>query len=185
MILQETHMKGHEIQILTSRTGEKYYLYYGKGFINQNGQHLLEFAKQQNVKLSNTFLKHKPRHITTLECPSRSNEHIDSNSNKIMRNPYRNQIDYLMVETNSNIKVYNSRSHGGMETRSVHKPVIPEITISWKHIKTQKTSRKINYKMFLGQDRNNKYTEAVHYKLQTQQNDTTSIQDEWTTIVNK
>ena len=44
--------------------------------------------------------------------------------------------------------------------------------------KTQKKSRQINYKMFLDQDRNKKYTEAVHHKLQTQQNDTTSIQDE-------
>ena len=169
---------------LTMQTFNKNVGTYGKGFINENGQHLLEFAKQQNLKLTNTFFKHKPCHITTWECPSRSNKHLDSNSNKIRRNPYRNQIDYLMVKTNNNIKVYNSRSYGGMKTRSDHKPVIAEINISWKHIKTQKTSHKINYKMFLDQDRNRKYTEAVHNKLQTQQNDTTSIQDEWTTIVN-
>ena len=44
--------------------------------------------------------------------------------------------------------------------------------------KNEKKSRQINYKMFLDQDRNKKYTEAVHHKLQSQQNDTTSIQDE-------
>ena len=133
---------------LTMQTFNKNVGTYGKGFINENGQHLLQFAKQQNLKLTNTFFKHKPSHITTWECPSRSNEHIDSNSNKIRRNPYRNQIDYLMVKTNSNIKVYNSRSYGGMKTRSDHKPVIVEITISWKHIKRRKNLVKSTTKCF-------------------------------------
>ena len=47
-------------------------------------------------------------------------------------------------------------------------------------MKTQTASRKINYKMFLAQDRNKKSTEAVHHELKTQQNFTTSIQDSWT-----
>ena len=168
---------------LTMQTFNKNVGMYGKGYINENGQHLLEFAKQQNLKLTNTFFKHKPSHITTWESPSRSNAHLDSNSNKIRRNPYRNQIDYLMVKHNSNIEVYNSRSYGGMKTRSDHKPVIAEINFSWRYIKSQKASHKINYKMLLDKDRNKGYTEAVKYKLQSQ-NDPTSIQDEWTNIIN-
>ena len=64
---------------------------FSKGYINDNGQHLLEFAKQPNLRLTNTFFKHKPCHVTTWECPRRINKHTDSRSGMIRRNPHRNQ----------------------------------------------------------------------------------------------
>ena len=38
---------------------------YSKGQVNTNGTHLLNFPSINNLKLVNTFFKHKPTHITT------------------------------------------------------------------------------------------------------------------------
>ena len=108
---------------------------YGKGELNENGQYLLEFAKQNDLRLTNTFFKHKPCHRTTWECPNRINEHIDSRSGNIRRNPYRNQIDYILIRNKNSIKLYDSRSYGGMRTTSDQKPVIADIEINWYNIK--------------------------------------------------
>ena len=49
---------------------------YGKGDINSNGYHLINFAKINNLKLTNTFFKHKPSHISTWESPAKINGNI-------------------------------------------------------------------------------------------------------------
>ena len=73
---------------------------YGKGEANSNGYHLLNFALMQGLYLTNTFFKHKPAHITTWQCPDGVAEKVDANSNTIRRNPYRNQIDYILAQRN-------------------------------------------------------------------------------------
>ena len=152
---------------------------YSKGYINENGQYLLEFAKQQNLRLTNTFFKHKPCHVTTWECPKRINSHTDTRSGKIRNNPYRNQIDYLMIKNSKNITIKDSRSYGGMITKSDHRPVIADINIKWKYIKHQKPLQKINFKLFHDQNTINAYSNTVKELLKNQP-ETTSNQDKWT-----
>ena len=69
---------------------------YGKGEMNSNGEHLIEFVLQHELFLSNTKFPHKMCHRTTWTCPERKNEFKDKNG-EVRRNPYRNQIDYIMI----------------------------------------------------------------------------------------
>ena len=46
---------------------------YGKGQVNTNGTHLLNFSSIDNLKLVNRFFKHKPTHITTWTSPETPN----------------------------------------------------------------------------------------------------------------
>ena len=43
---------------------------YGKGISNNNGNHLLNFSKVNNLKISNTFFKHTLSQRTTWESPN-------------------------------------------------------------------------------------------------------------------
>ena len=156
---------------------------FSKGYINHNGQYLLEFAKRHNLKLTNTFFKHKPCHITTWECPKRINAHMDSRSSTTRRNPYRNQIDYLIVRNCKNLKINDSRSYGGMRTKSDHKPVIADINIKWKYMKHQKPLRKINFELFHEQNNINNYNATVSRYLENQP-EIKSNQDRWTNVIN-
>ena len=69
---------------------------YGKGQINSNGESLLEYAKENNLILTNTLFPHKLAHRTTWTCAERIQPHNSSSDGKPRRNPYINQIDYII-----------------------------------------------------------------------------------------
>ena len=89
---------------------------FGKGLINENGRYLLEFAARNKCVLTNTLFKHKPAHVTTWTAPERKDQHR-SWDGTIRRNPYRNQIDYIMVRSKDRYMVQNSRSYNGITTK--------------------------------------------------------------------
>ena len=118
---------------------------YGKGDVNSNGYQLLEFAKTNDLKLVNTFFKHKQAHRTTWEAPERVNGCMDRKHNEPRRNPFRNQVDYICVRTNDNLKISDARSYGGMNTKSDHKLVMAVAEFKWPFSKTTKKEVAINY----------------------------------------
>ena len=70
---------------------------YGKGQVNTNRTHVLNFSTINNLKLVNTFFKHKPTHITTWTSPE--------TPRGSRRNSYRNQIDYILVRKHKGIRI--------------------------------------------------------------------------------
>ena len=76
-----------------------------KGQINSNGTHLLEFARRNNLVLTNTLFNHKVAHISTSICPDKAS----TSTNRIISN----QIDYILVETKDRNDVTNARAYSG------------------------------------------------------------------------
>ena len=110
---------------------------FGKGEVNSNGEALLEMAKNQELILSNTLFYHKMAHRTTWTCPQRINDHKDKHG-QIRRNPYRNQIDYILVRTKHKQMIQNSRSYSGINTNTDHRIVITTIKLEWFKIYNSK-----------------------------------------------
>ena len=102
-------------------SGSNYLLYkenigkFGKGIINSNGESLLEFANRNNLCLTNTFFNHKLAHRATWVAPEKPQGR---------RNPVRNQIDYILVNTKEKEYIKDSRSYSGIFTYSDHRMVI-------------------------------------------------------------
>ena len=102
---------------------------YRNGRLNTNGRCLLEYAKENYMILTNTMFNHKMYHRTTWTAPDRiTYNHHDGNPR---RNPYRNQIDYVLIKNTFRRLIYNSRSYGGFETNSDHKAVIMNMKLAW------------------------------------------------------
>ncbi len=78
---------------------------FGRGEVNTNGEHLLEFAARHDLVLTNTLFQHKHCHRTTWESPDKPN----ANTKKV-----RNQIDYIIVRNYHRIFINDSRSYSGM-----------------------------------------------------------------------
>ena len=100
---------------------------FGKGreFKLSSGYCLLNFAKLHNMRLTNTFFRHKPAHISTWEAMDRTSVRQDAASGNIIKTPYRNQIDCILtVNSFKCIQILDARSYGGMTTRSDHKIVL-------------------------------------------------------------
>ena len=60
------------------------------------------------------------------------------------KNPYRNQIDYILLRKNMNSKIFNSRSFSRNITRSDHKPVIAKIRIKLTYTKKATGTKSFN-----------------------------------------
>ena len=105
---------------------------YALGELNENDELLLEFAKMNDLKITNTFFKHKPSHLTTWECPERTNGNLDAKTQTVRRNPYRNQIDFILIRKSPSLLVTNSRAYNGIRTKSDHKIVIMDVRIKWR-----------------------------------------------------
>ena len=157
---------------------------FGKGDLNENGKILLEFAQRHQLQLTNTMCKHKPAHITTWECPQRKEKHMDAKSNTIRRNPYRNQIDFILIKIKQNITVFDSRSYGGMRTNSDHKQVVCKLAIKWPYSNKQtKKPRRINLSLLKNPDYSMRYKAEIENKMSQQQSHITN-QQRWTNIIN-
>ena len=70
---------------------------YAKSEINVNGEKMIEFCVMNNLKITNTFFKHKPIHLTTWQSPAPYVNITDCKTNTPRSNPFRNQIDYILV----------------------------------------------------------------------------------------
>ena len=103
---------------------------FGKGLINSSGRILLEFLTKQDLFLTNTTFNHKIAHRTIWTAPERINPH-NSKDGTPRRNPYRNQIDYVIMKNAHRSFVTDSRSYGGITTYTDHKLVKATITFTW------------------------------------------------------
>ncbi len=82
---------------LNAKTGSGHARYpenmgkYGKGHLNSNGEHLLEYAKDNDHILTNVMSPHKLTHRTTWTILERLNPH-NANDGTIRPTPHRNQL---------------------------------------------------------------------------------------------
>ena len=129
-----------------AKTGSSNSLYpqniglYGKGYTNTNGEFLVETAVRNNLILSNTFFKHKLCHITTWESPDFTNKkHTDGT---IRRNPYRNQIDYILTRSEYKQFIVDSRSYNGLSINTDHRIVICKFKNIHKYLVHKNNTKK-------------------------------------------
>ena len=147
---------------------------YAKNKVNENGNLLIEFCKLQNLLITNTIFKHKPSHQTTWISPLPSTfPH---------KNPYRNQIDYILLRKNLNSKIFGSRSFNSNFTRSDHKPVIAKIQIKWTYTKKATGTRSFNLSKLQNTQVAENDLKQVNEIIKTQTS-TTSNQEEWNNII--
>ena len=98
--------------------------------MNSSGEALLQFCKLMGMHLSNTHFQHKLAHITTWESPERHS--CKGPDDQPRRNPFRNQIDYILVPRKLMHRVVDCRSYSGINTYTDHRLVILEIRLSMK-----------------------------------------------------
>ena len=82
--------------------------------MNSNGEHLLHALRDNKVVITNTCVPNKVAYKATWTSPDKN---TSSHSDSIYsRNPYRNQIDYIIVKISQNCLVKGARSYGGFAT---------------------------------------------------------------------
>ncbi|XP_071944676.1 craniofacial development protein 2-like [Antedon mediterranea] len=185
--------KNRDILILAgdmnAKTGDSHHDYpqcvgrYGKGKTNNNGTQLVECALRNNLVLTNTMFKHKMSHRTTWECPQRRDQHNDQKSGEIRRNPYRNQIDYILVK-NSHMKlVTNARAYSGTRTYPDHRLVKTTLTLQWYKLNSNaKKTKQIDVSKLQAQQNRQTYQREVSRCIQSLNIQDLEPQEKWTKL---
>ena len=135
--------------------------------MNKNRNLLIELCKLHNLLITNTIFKHKPRHQTTWISPLPPTF--------LRKNPYRNQIDYILLRKNANSKIFDSRSFNSNFTRSNHKPA--KIQIKWTYMKRETGTRSFNLNKLKNTQVPDNYMKQVNEIIKNQTS-TTSNQEE-------
>ena len=157
---------------------------FGKGQVNSNGEYLLETARKNQLCLTNTLFYHKMAHRTTWVCPERKKEHCDKHGN-IRRNPYRNQIDYILVKTQHRNMLQNSRSYSGMNTSTDHRLVVANMKLTWyKCFETNKKEERYDLEQLKTPAKHIAFTTGIEalYNEKTSQQEEPTAQQQWDAI---
>ena len=147
---------------------------YAKSKVNENGNLLTEFCKLHNLLITNTIFKHKPSHQTTWTSP------LPPSFPR--KNPYQNQMDYVLLRKNMNSEIFHSRSINSNFARSDHKPVIAKIQIKCTYTKKATGTRSFNLSKFQNTQVAENYMKQVNEIIKTQTS-TTSNQEECNNII--
>ena len=154
---------------------------FGKGHINENGEALIQYAKQHNLRLTNTFFQHKLLHRTTWEAPYRE---CNTKNKEKRRNPFRNQIDYILTRKENMKQISDSRSYPhNNRTKSDHRPVIANVNLEINIYKTKKVGRNINYDKLRDVKIKKEYKEEIKNNIMKDLKEDATAQERWDNIV--
>ena len=157
---------------------------YAKSTINENGEKLIELCSIHNLRITNTFFKHKPIHLTTWQSPAAYKNIIDSKTRKPRMNPYRNQIDYILVRNcNKIVRITDCKSTIDRVTISDHKPVIMNTKTVFPERKLSKPIQRLELRRLIMPEVRTQYKQSVAGKInELPQNQ--DIQNQWTSVAN-
>ena len=136
-----------------------------------------------NLKIKNTFFKHKPFHLTTWQSPVPYVNITDCKSNTPRRSSFRNQIYYILVRNNTNAKVFDSKATILTTTNSDHKPAIAKIMIKWKYqSKTKSWNKRFNIYYMINQNIRSSYQNEIESYLIDNHDQLSNNQNSWNKI---
>ncbi|CAH2107939.1 unnamed protein product [Euphydryas editha] len=90
---------------------------YGLGERNERGTRFLDFCIDRKLSILNTFFQHHPRRLYTWKSPG---------------DKYRNQIDYVLINTRWKTSITNVKTFPGAECGSDHNLLVAKLNIRLK-----------------------------------------------------
>ncbi|KAL1446126.1 hypothetical protein WDU94_014018 [Cyamophila willieti] len=102
---------------------------YGYGKRNERGEKLIEFCKQFDFWISNTWFKQHKRRLYTWKSPG---------------DRMRFQIDYILINQRFKNSIMNAKTYPGADVHSDHNLLAAELRTRLKHVKKKATCKKWN-----------------------------------------
>ena len=145
----------HEIDKFSEIVGK-----YARSKVNTNGRKLLEFAKMHKLQITNTFYKHKASQLVTWESALPPQ--------KERKNPYRFQIDYILVRHNKESnRISDCRAYNKFGVTTDHKPLILKIKSHHSLSRPKPATEKLNLLELNNAEKKEEYQEKVRREYQT------------------
>lgn len=111
---------------------------FGLGIKNTRVDRLVQFCKEENFKITNTWFKLPKRRLYTWISPRHTNEHI-----------IRNQNDYILINKRFGSSVLKASTYPGADVPSNHNLLVAKIRLKPTTTTSKKKlrKRKIDYQL--------------------------------------
>jgi len=137
---------------------------FGIGEINSRGERLIEWCKEHDYIITNTWFQNHPRRCWTWMSPDKRT---------------RNQIDFILAPKRFRNAIISAKSMPGADCGSDHIPVVCTMRIKLKRIRKKKQPSKFQYNLL---KRDNELKEKFNVSVENKfaaLDQTTEIENKW------
>ena len=128
---------------------------FGLGTRNERGEKLVQFCKDNELIIKNTWYQLPARRIYTWKAPRDDGENIT-----------RNQIDYIIINQRFRNAIVSAKTYPGADIESDHNLVLADMKLKLKKIKTTTKSTRINLRRLKEPDLCQQIKEQIHKEVQ-------------------
>ena len=136
---------------------------FGIGEKNERGERLIEWCKEHNLAIMNTWFKNHPRRCWTWKSPG---------------DRTRNQIDFILIQQRYRNSITSCKSMPGADCGSDHVPVIGTMKLKLKRPKNAKTSPKLQLNLLGNEELREKYNISVRNRF-SELEKLTTVEEKW------
>ena len=129
---------------------------FGLGERNERGDRWVEWCKENNLIIANTYYRHHPRFLWTWKSPG---------------DIVRNQIDYIAISRRFRNAVIQCKTKPSADCNSDHVPVTASFKVKLKKLKKEKPKKQLEYGLLRNRDLQEKYSIEVKNRYEALQVD--------------
>ncbi|KAK9879437.1 hypothetical protein WA026_006507 [Henosepilachna vigintioctopunctata] len=145
---------------------------YGLGVRNERGDRLIEFCKEENLTIKNTYYDLHPRRLYTWKSPQ-------DNPLRVVRN----QIDYFLIKRRFQNNITRVAAYPGADIASDHNPIIGDFKYKGKIIKERRNTKRYNIRTLKEPDKRDNLIEALKESFEANMPSDDQTEEEcWKTI---
>ena len=146
---------------------------FGLGNRNERGEALIQFCKENEFVVKNTYYKMSPRRLYTWRSPQDT-----------VNNPVRNQIDYILINKRFQNSITRTAAYPGADIGSDHNPVIANCLVKFKTTRKKKINKKIDIEKLRDDKLIQKLKSKCSGLIKTEEIEANGIEAAWSNIKN-
>ena len=130
---------------------------HGLGTQNERGERWIDWCRQHNQIITNTWFKNHNRRLWTWRDPG---------------DRYKNQIDYITINNRFRNAVTQAKAYPGADCGSDHNPVVATVSLRLKRVKQKTPEAKLQWNLLReSQELKDRYSVAVRNRFEVLERD--------------
>lgn len=146
---------------------------WGLGARNERGETLIQFCKEMEFIISNTYFKLPPRRLYTWKSPADSEENI-----------VRNQIDFILINKRFRNSLSSVKTYPGADVPSDHNLLLGTLKIKLKKLRQRKISPRIDSHKLKDINFKTDITEHLNSKIEEVKENNNDTLSKWEAVKN-
>ncbi|XP_050513133.1 uncharacterized protein LOC126888800 [Diabrotica virgifera virgifera] len=144
---------------------------HGLGEKNERGDRLIQFCREEDFTIANTWFRLSPRRLYTWKSPA------DTANNMI-----RNQIDFILINKRFKNSLTSVKTYPGADVSSDHNQLVGQVELKLKKFIKSKPKQNLDYDTLKDPVVRQNVRDVMREKLETAKQQEQSVEQKWSYI---